>query len=120
MPLPPLTIIVAGSDPERLHAALSFAAAAQAMGGATRIHLHGPAVALLQGPTAIDARYAAKGLPTLAELLDDMLELGVAMTVCQSGLALADMNADRLDARIGVDGPIGALAQAGTDRILVF
>ncbi len=115
-----LTIIVAGADAERLHAALSFAAASAATGAATRVHLHARAVGLLGAPMAADADHAAHGLPTLAQIVDDALALGVAISVCQSGLALAALTADALDPRLSVDGPVGVLTAAGDDRLLVF
>jgi len=121
-----LTILVAGADGERLHAALSFAAASAAMGAATgaatRLHLHGRAVGLLAPPIAMpgDADHTAAGLPTLAQILEDALDLGVAISACQSGLALAGLAADALDPRIAMDGPVGVLLAAGDDRLVTF
>ena len=106
-----LMILVAGSDPERLHAALIFAAAAAAIGDETRLHAHAPAVPLLLTPAA---PAPAPGLPTLAEAIDDALELGVRITLCQTGLALAGGEAGRFD----VDGPVGVLTAGG--RLMVF
>lgn len=115
-----LTIIVVSADAVRLHGALSLAAASAAMGSPTRVHLHVEAVALLRAPIATtdDDRYAASGLPTLAQMLDEALGLGVAITACQSGLALAGLAADMLDPRVSVDGPIGVLGSVGEGRLL--
>ncbi|KQX20251.1 MULTISPECIES: hypothetical protein [unclassified Sphingomonas] len=117
-----LTILVAAGDAERFHAALSFAAAGAATGMAVRLHLHEGAVALLGPPIAApaDPARSAAGLPTLAQLLDDALDLGVAITVCQSGLALAGLALGGLDRRIEAQGPIGLLAALDDDRLLTF
>jgi predicted peroxiredoxin len=70
----------------------------------------------MQGPR--DAAHVAHGLPTLAGFLDDALELGVSVIVCQSGLALAGLAADALDPRIVVSGPLGVLAESGAGERL--
>lgn len=117
-----LTILVATADGERLHAALTFAAASAAAGAETRLHLHGGAVAVLAGPLAMadDDRYAACGLPTLAQLFEETLGLGVAISACQSGLALCGIGAAAIDARIAMDGPVGLLLRGSEDRLLSF
>lgn len=103
-----LILIVATGDPERLHAALSLAAAAAASGRSTSLHLHELAVGLLARPLAApsDVDRQAVGLPTLAQIFGEALELGVVISACQSGLALHDLSLDRLDARIDVRGPV--------------
>jgi predicted peroxiredoxin len=117
-----LTIIVATGDAERLHAALTFAAASAAAGAPTRLHLHGNAVALLAPPIAMpdDARHTVHGLPTLAGLFDDAFDLGVAITACQSGLALNAMSAEGIDPRIVMSGPVATLITGADDRLLSF
>jgi len=117
-----LTILVVAADPERFHAALTYAAAAAATGCPVHVHLHEAAVALLRSPMAApsDADRADAGIPTLAQIFDDALSLGVAMTICQSGLALARLQLDRLDPRLEPQGPVGLLAALGDARLLVF
>lgn len=117
-----LTILVATGDAERLHAALSFAAASAAAGARTRLHLHEGAVALLGSPLIAphdDARTRA-GLPTLAELWGEALALGVAVSLCQSGLALSGLQLDELDPRLDAQGPVALLSGLGEDRLTVF
>jgi predicted peroxiredoxin len=122
MPVRGLTILVATGDADRFHAALSFAAAGAATGMAVHLHLHEGAVALLRPPIAAPADVArgTAGLPTLAQLLDESLDLGVAITACQSGLALASLALDDLDSRIEAQGPVGLLAALRDDRVLTF
>lgn len=117
-----LTVLVATGDAERFHAALSFAAAGAATGMAVRLHLHEGAVALLRPPIAAPADPArgAAGLPKLAQLLDEALDLGVAITACQSGLALAGLSLGELDHRIEAQGPVGLWSTLGDDRLLAF
>lgn len=117
-----LTILVAAADAERLHAALSYAAAGAASGMAVRLHLHESAVALLCPPIAAagDGARVKAGLPGLAQLIEEALSLDVTMSVCQSGLALAGLDLNRLDPRIQAAGPVAILAELGEDRMIVF
>jgi predicted peroxiredoxin len=122
MPMRGLTILVAAADADRLHAALTYAAAGAASGTSVRVHLHEGAVGLLRPPlaAAADAARRKAGLPTLEQILDDALGLGVTMTVCQSGLALAEISLDQLDRRIEAQGPVAMLAGLGDDRLMTF
>ena len=118
----PLLLIVTTGDAERLRGALTVACAEAALGGSVHIFLQLDAVALLSLPIVAprDADHAAHGLPTLAALIDDGLALGVTMTACQSGLALAGLAADAIDPRIAVGGPVGVLSRhGGEDRLLL-
>jgi len=117
-----LTILVAAADGDRLHAAFTYAAAAAAAGGAAHVHLHEGAVALLRAPASAqgDPLRAANGLPSLLQVLEEALALGVRITLCQSGLALAGLAMDQLDPRLDVLGPIGLLSANDGDRWLVF
>jgi predicted peroxiredoxin len=115
-----LTLILAVPEPSRFHAALSVAAASAATGAATRLYLHGDAVALLASPVSQDdGRYHAAGLPTLALMLGEALGLGVTLICCQTGLALAGLEADAIDPQIEVGGLVGLLATLGDDRLVM-
>ncbi|MCW2336558.1 putative peroxiredoxin [Sphingobium sp. B2D3A] len=119
----PLALVVVSADPSRLRAALSLARAEVALGSAARVFLQGEAAALLRTPIRApqDAAWAAAGEPTLAQLLDDALDEGVAISLCQSGLAMAGVAADSLDSRVEITGPIAFLAAAGPDiRLLTL
>lgn len=122
MSLRGLTIIIANPDPESLHAALTFAAAGAAAGSPARVHLHEAAVALLGAPliSRNDAHRAKAGLPTLAQIFREALGLGVRISICQSGLALAGLTMERLDPRIEASGPVALLGSLGDDRLLSF
>lgn len=116
-----LTLIVAGGDAARFHAALSIAAASAATGALTRLYLHSEAVALASRPRSLDdARHQAAGLPTLAQMLDEALGLGVRLICCQSGLALAGLTVEALDARIEMGGLVGLFAELGDDRLVTL
>ncbi|MET0248599.1 MAG: peroxiredoxin [Sphingobium sp.] len=117
-----LRIIVTAADAERFRGALVVAATAAALGGAAHLFLQLDAVALLRAPIAApqDAAHKAAGLPTLGALLDDALSLGVAVTACQSGLALHAMEADALPVGIEIGGPVGFLQQTTDEARLIF
>lgn len=108
----PLLLIATTDDAERLRGALTVACAEAALGGAARLFLQLDAVALLRPPITAprDAAHVAQGLPVLAALLDNALALGVEVIACQSGLALAGLEAQALDPRIEMGGPVGVLA----------
>lgn len=116
-----LTIIIATADPARFHAALSLAAAQAALERPARLFLQAEAVALLRQPVAMpdDARYSAAGMPRLGELLDEAMALGVTVTACQTGLALAGMEASDLPGGIETGGLIELLTQAEDDRLTI-
>ncbi len=118
----PLTIVVTTGDAERLRGALMLASAQAAMGGAARLFLQLDAITLLRAPIAAaqDDAHRAKGLPTLAALLDEALAIGVDIIACQSGLALNEMTAAALPEGVETGGPIGVLAQVqDDDRLLI-
>lgn len=107
--LRPLTILIAGPDPDRFHAALSLAAASAALDRPTCVFLQAEAVSLLRPPFTA-ARYAAAGMPTLAELLEESQAMGVAIRACQSGLPLAAMSAADLPSGVEASGLIAMLS----------
>lgn len=117
-----LALIVADLGHVRLHAGLSLAATAAAAGRTVRIFCHAEGVALVQ-PGRVwpgDAAYHAAGLPTVADLLETALDLGVAVVVCQSGLALMNLSAADLPAQIEGGGLLGFLERAkGSHLVLV-
>jgi predicted peroxiredoxin len=113
-----LTVVTIRADSFR--AALELAAAGAALGGRARVFCQGEAVAALASPHARhDADYAACGLPTLAEIVEEAFGLGVEIIACQSGLVLMGMRADMLDPRIGFGGPVSLLQTLGEDRLVV-
>lgn len=99
----PLAIIVSEVGP-RLATALTLAASAAALGRSVTVLFDGVSVATL-----------AASDPLLAAALD----LGVAVTACQTGLAAAGMTAADLPAGVTTGGMIGFLAQAGDAQLLL-
>jgi predicted peroxiredoxin len=117
-----LTLIVTGRDPERLRAALTLAAAHAALEGRTRLFCQGEAVEPLAPWARVpnDADHQAAGLPTLGQLIEEALGLGVEILACQSGLALMRIPADALDPRIASGGPVSLLQTLGEDRLVTL
>jgi predicted peroxiredoxin len=117
-----LKIVVLTGDAERFRGALTVAAAHAAIGGDAAILLQLEAVGLLRRPVRApgDAACAAIGLPTLGELIEEALELGVALVACQTGLMLAGLAASDLDPRVAVGGPVGFLQALSGDERLVL
>ena len=103
-PLTGLGIIIAGLDLARFRTALTLAAAQAALGGRVRILLDGESVSLAAVPDA---------------LFDSCFELGVTVTLCQTGLAGAGLDATMLDPRFDYGGMVGWLAALGEDRLVL-
>ena len=120
--MPGLSIIVAGAEGGRLYAALETAMAATALGRPARLFLQGEAAALLRNPVSFagdDARRAA-GQPDLAGLVAEAITMEVRLFVCQSGLALAGINASELAPQVRAGGLVSFMADvASEDRLLV-
>lgn len=110
-----LTIIVAGSDPERFHSALSVAAANSALGRRSRIFLQGESAALLA--RAAGRESAREGVPSLSALIEEAMAVGVEIVACQSGLALAGLSAEQLPEGVTTSGLIEILASRGDDQL---
>jgi predicted peroxiredoxin len=113
-----LTVVV--TRPDALRAGLELAAANAALGGRARVFAQGEAVAALPLPLRDphDPDYAAAGLPTLAELFEEALALGVEAIACQSGCALMGVTPDMINVRVAFGGPISVLKELGEDRLI--
>ncbi len=96
-------IVVAGSDAARFRTALTLAASALALGGRARLLLDGGAVVLAADPEA---------------LLDTCFALGATVTLCQTGMAEAGLDASALDQRFDYAGMVAWLADLGDDRLV--
>jgi predicted peroxiredoxin len=119
---PPLLLIASTADAERLRGALTLACAEAALGGGVSLFLLLDAVLLLKPPVEAphDEAHAACGLPRMCALIDDALDLGVQISVCQSGLTLARMEATELDPRISASGPVAVLSETCAEtRVLL-
>lgn len=114
----PLLLVVVSDDAERLRGALTLASAEAALGGSVRVFLQLDAVAVLRPPVSgpRDAAHEAQGLPKLATLIGEALDLGVVMVACQSGLALAGLDVRAIDPRITTGGPVVMLAASAPDE----
>ncbi len=98
-----LAIIVSAAGP-RLTTALTLAASAAALGRRVAILFDGSSVAAL----------------TVADpLLGTAIDLGVAVTACQTGLADAGLTAGALPAGVVTGGMVGFLASVGDAQILL-
>jgi predicted peroxiredoxin len=118
MSLRGLTVVVA--EPHRLRVALEMAAAAAALDARARVFCQGEAVlALSPLRSRQDDDHIAAGLPTLAEMFEEAVGLGVEMIACQSGLHLMGVDAITLDPRIGFGGLVSLMQTLGDDRLVV-
>lgn len=97
-----LTLLIATADPERFRMALTLASASAALGGRTRVYFHEAAVALIG---------------TSEPLIATAIETGATLIACQTGLAIAGMEAGDLPEGVETGGLVGLLADLGNDRL---
>ena len=86
-----------------------------------RLFFHGESVAALQPGRHWqgDDIYRTAGLPSVGELVDTALGLGVRMMVCQTGLQLCGLTAASLDEGIEAGGMIAFPADARDDDVMM-
>ena len=121
--MPGLSIIVASAEGGRLYAALEAAMTATALGRPARIFLQGEAAGLLRDPVGFagDAVRRAVGQPDLAGLVAEAITMEVRLFVCQSGMALAGIDAAELVSQVRAGGLVSFMADIGPeDRLLVY
>ncbi len=116
-----LAVVLSEANHARLHAALTLACAAAALGRPVRLFFHGESVAALtpgrhwQGDTA----YRAAGLPSVGELVENALALGVAAMACQTGMQMIGVTAASLPEGIEAGGMVAFLADARDDELVM-
>ena len=138
MPAAPdkLSIVVFSGDFERVHYALSMAAAAAAIDRPATlfftmgaIHMLGhrlddgrPGWQALPGAAKRDAEFADRGVATFEELFSACVALDVKMLVCEMGLRAVGLTAAELrqDFSIGEGGVVTFLNDASADGAMLF
>ncbi len=117
-----LVLVIGDESVERFRTALVMACANAALDRKARLFFQGDALRLIRLPMQDpDApRQASAGLPTLAQLLDEALSLGVTIAACQSSLALLDLDTGDFDSCVEWGGMIGLLADILPDDRLIM
>ena len=116
-----LAVVLSEANHGRLHAALTLACAAAALGRPVRLFFHGDSVAALtagrqwQG----DATYRAAGLPSVGELVESALGLGAQLMACQTGLQMIGVTAASLPEGIETGGMVAFIADARDDDLVM-
>ncbi len=116
-----LTILLVSTEPAKARAALTIALGAAAIGQRARLYAHEHAVALFTAAppaNAADAALARCGLPDLPALLAMSAEAGVALWVCQTGLAMTGLAMADLAPGTQAGGLVALLTTLGDDRLL--
>jgi len=116
-----LAIVLSEASHARLHAALTLACAAAALGRPVRLFFHGESVAALTAGRhwSGDATYRAAGLPSVGELVENALGMGASVMACQTGLQLIGVTAASLADGIETGGMVAFLADAREDDLLM-
>lgn len=111
-----LSIVVAAADPERFRSALEVAAANAALDRRTRVFLQAQAAPLLGQASR---RETVSGMPTVDEMLEEAIALGAKISICQTGLGLAGLDAASLPEGVDTEGLLSFLAGRGEDQLLM-
>jgi predicted peroxiredoxin len=116
-----LVLIVAEDREARLHAALSLAAAASALGRKALVFFQAEAVALAKHDArfAGDTERALFGAATIVELFESCLDLGVELYACQTGLYQQGMTHEELRAGVEPSGLVAVLQLAPEAELLI-
>ena len=116
-----LTILLVATDPARARAAFTLAISQAALGGRVRLYAHERAVTtLVPGQDGDEILLADAGLPSRRDLLAMMMDAGVSVVACQTGLALCGLGIGNLCAGAEAGGLMSILADLGDDRLVVI
>jgi predicted peroxiredoxin len=121
-PLPLGVLLISGGH-ERAHYALVLVTSAAAIGRPAVLFATNAAVRLFQAETPLraadrEAMLAARGVGTLAALLDAAAELGVRRIACEAGLLAEGVAAAELAAGVEVAGVVTFLSAVGPGQIV--
>ncbi|WP_149538166.1 DsrE/DsrF/DrsH-like family protein [Siccirubricoccus phaeus] len=119
----PLGILLLSGDHERAHYALVLATGAAALGREVTLFASnaGCRLFLADNPLAQDPReavLAARGVATLAQLLEAAAELGLRRIACEAGLKAAGLAGATLAPGVEVAGVATFLATVGEGQLL--
>jgi predicted peroxiredoxin len=125
---PGLGLFVFDGGYERVHYALSIAAAALAINRPVGLLFSGPAVEALRpdgwsrlaDPDGIAARQEAAGVADAETLYDACITLGARVTVCEMSLAARSIGAADLRLGTATGGIVGFLADRPAGAQLLF
>lgn len=123
---PGLGLFVFDGTYERVHYALSIAAAALAINRPVGLLFSGPAVealvpdhwSRLPDPQGIAARQAAAGVADAETLYDACVSLDARITACEMALATRGLSASMLRHGVAVGGIVGFLADRPGAQLL--
>ncbi len=124
----PLGIVLFDGGHERVHYALSLAAAALALDRPVAILIAGPAVealteagwGVLRDPEGIAQSQARAGVADIETLWRACRDLGARITVCEAALATRTLTPERLREALPVGGLVGFLADCPPGSAILF
>jgi peroxiredoxin family protein len=125
MSAPPLGILLLSGDHERAHYALVLATGAAALGRPVVLFATNAGCRLFLEPTPLaddprEAVLAARGVATLAELLEAAGELGVRQIACDAGLRAESLAGVPLTQGVEVAGVVTFLEAVGSGQTIAL
>ncbi len=121
--MPPLGILLASAAHDRAHAALVLATGGAALGREVVLFATNGGCHLLLDPSPLlddarEARLAARGVATIAVLLEAASDLGIRRIACEAGLRAEDLASASLAAGVEVAGVATFLAAVGAGQLV--
>lgn len=121
----PLGVLLVSGGHERAHCALMVATAAAALGRPVTLFATNAGCGLLLEPTPLaddprEALLAARGVATLAELLDAAASLGLRRIACEAGLRAEALERAALAGGVEVAGLVTFLAAVGPGQVVTL
>ena len=123
--MPPLGVLLLSGDHDRAHYALVLATGAAALGREVVLFATNAGCRLLLAPSPLlddprEAHLAARGVATIATLLDAASDLGIRRIACEAGLKAEDLAGAPLAEGVEVAGVVTFLTAVGAGQVVTL
>ncbi len=121
----PLGVLLLSGEHDRAHYALVMATGAAALGREVVLFTTNAGCRLLLTPSPLlddprEAHLAARGVATIATLLDAAADLGIRRIACEAGLKAEDLAAAPLAEGVEVAGVVTFLTAVGAGQVVTL
>ena len=123
--MPPLGVLLLSGDHDRAHYALVLATGAAALGREVVLFATNAGCRLLLAPSPLlddprEAHLAARGVATIATLLEAASDLGIRRIACEAGLKAEDLAGAPLAEGVEVAGVVTFLTAVGAGQVVTL
>ena len=123
--MPPLGVLLLSGEHDRAHYALVLATGAAALGREVVLFATNAGCRLLLAPSPLledprEAHLAARGVATIATLLEAASDLGIRRIACEAGLKAEDLAGAPLAEGVEVAGVVTFLTAVGAGQVVTL